>query len=513
MSKDPREGLKLRLGYEVAREIERTPVIALGVSDVAVKAINSVLYQRLQDQIVDDNPTAQILEERVRDINITNIASENNINKADLIAVLQSGGFQGPPGPPGDKGDPGPAGTPGAPGPSSGPSGGSGSGGRPGRSGGPVTGNETSDSNDKRPPDDPPPPPTKLRAMVNPQAQAYAQNIALQAEIQGIREEMQKQAKQAQIAQEVQNRLIAANTNPRTEIIRELQTIIQPTIPVPQAPPLHNDLMTAFQQAMANQNHALGKTLERMGMSMAEFVEHMKEKDKKPVEDPVVIGAGQPPPPPPPPAPPPAPIPIREQTRSRSAKPQEFTIATPRAQPPASREPSLASTIRYPSPEPEAPRAQVARTIAREELNRSRSRGGAPEPILPIAEEEVASRGRQMTRKPEGPMAEKAKALLRKQEQGINMGETRIHLGRFAKSFAQVKQKAKNSEKAASVPPPPKQKTYDDIEKEVEEVVPDPNDTRLRKKPQFPAGAFLKRERLDSEGRKSLRYQGNPIRV
>ena len=123
MSKDPREGLKLRLGYEVAREIERTPVIAPGVSDAAVRAVSSVLYQRLQDQIIDDNPTAQILEERIRDINITNIASENNINKADLIAVLQSGGFQGPPGPPGakgEKGDPGDQGPPGAPGPSSG---------------------------------------------------------------------------------------------------------------------------------------------------------------------------------------------------------------------------------------------------------------------------------------------------------------------------------------------------------------------------------------------------------
>ena len=118
-----------------------------------------------------------------------------------------------------------------------------------------------------------------------------------------------------------------------------------------------------------------------------------------------------------------------------------------------------------------------------------------------------------MTRKPEGPMADRARALLRKQEQGINMGESRIHLGRFAKNFAQVKQKAKNVEKSASVPPPPKQKTYDDIEKEMEEVVPDPGDTRLRKKQQIPAGAFLKRERLDSEGRKSLRYQGMHIRV
>ena len=173
----------------------------------------------------------------------------------------------------------------------------------------------------------------------------------------------------------------------------------------------------------------------------------------------------------------------------------------------------MASTIRYPSAEPEAPRAQVARSIARESLNRSRSRGGDPEPMLPIAEE-VQVRGRQM--KPEGPMAEKAKALLRKQEHGINMGEARVYSGRFAKSFAQVKQKAKNAEKASSVPPP-KPRTYDDIEKEVAsstEAVPDPNESvRLRKKPQFPAGAFLKRERLDSEGRKSLRYQGMPIRV
>ena len=114
--------------------------------------------------------------------------------------------------------------------------------------------------------------------------------------------------------------------------------------------------------------------------------------------------------------------------------------------------------------------------------------------------------------KPEGPMADKAKALLKKHQQGINMGEAKINLGRFAKNFAQVKQKARNAEKAASVPPP-KQKTYDDIEKEVQEVVPDPMDSRLRKKQQFPAGAFLKRERLDSEGRKSLRYQGMPIRV
>lgn len=179
--------MKLRLGYEVAREIERTPVIALGVVGQAAKSIHSVLYQRLQDQILVDNPTARILEERVQDINITNIASENNLRKQDLFAVLHSGGFQGPPGDKGDKGDPGDQGPPGVPGPSSGPSGGSGSGrpSRPGRSGGPTSMDEAPDST-KRPPDDSPPhPPPKMMAMVNPNAQAYAQYIALQAEIQG----------------------------------------------------------------------------------------------------------------------------------------------------------------------------------------------------------------------------------------------------------------------------------------------------------------------------------------
>ena len=127
MSKDPREGLRLRLGYEVASEIERTPVIAPGASDAAIRAVSSVLFQRLQEQVLDDNPTTWILEERIRDINITNIASENNINRTDLIAVLQSWAFQGPPGGKGDKGDKGDPGPHGAPGPTSGPSGGSGS--------------------------------------------------------------------------------------------------------------------------------------------------------------------------------------------------------------------------------------------------------------------------------------------------------------------------------------------------------------------------------------------------
>ena len=171
MSKDLREGLRLRLGYEVAREIERTPVIAPGVSDAAIRAVNSVLFQRLQEQVLDDNPTARILEERIRDINITNIASENNINKADLIAVLQSGTSQGPPGDKGDRGDQGPQGPQG---PSYGSPGGP-SRPRSGKSGGPTM-DESSGSSKRPPPPDDPPPPPKMMAMASPNVQAYAQN-------------------------------------------------------------------------------------------------------------------------------------------------------------------------------------------------------------------------------------------------------------------------------------------------------------------------------------------------
>ena len=84
---------------------------------------------------------------------------------------------------------------------------------------------ESSGSSKRPPPPDDPPPPPKMMAMASPNVQAYAQNLELQAEIQGIREEMRKQQKQQEIAQELQNRLIAANTNPRTEIM--LQTVIQ----------------------------------------------------------------------------------------------------------------------------------------------------------------------------------------------------------------------------------------------------------------------------------------------
>ena len=495
MGKDPRDGLTLRPGYELAREIERSVVVAPGVSNAAIRAVNSVLFQRLQEQTLDNDPTARINMERIHEINVTNIASENGINRSDLQALLESGAFKGPQGEKGEQGDKGVKGEQGGPGPPPP---------RSGRSGGPATASSSSGyppfyyGGHERPPQDPPAP--KMRAVPSENTQAERQDLELQAGVQEVVEEMRRQSKHHAVANDLLNRLLVANQNPKTEIIRELQTVVQPTMPVPQAPSQHAELMGVFTQAMASQNHDLGKQLERMGMSMAEFIAYMKEKDVKPVEDPVMAGPG---PPPPPGAGGAAEFQIgtpRGRSRTRSVVPYE--PPPPSRQPtPAPRDPSIASTIRYPSEAP-VPRGR--------DEQRSRSRGGAgPEVILPIDE---GPRGRSLTRKPEGPLADKAKALLKKQEQGVNMGESRIILGKFAKSIQQVRQKAKNAEKAASVPPP-KPRSYDDIEKEVDQAVADVSDTRLRKKPQFPEGAFLKRNRMNSAGERQFRYQGAAIRV
>ena len=56
----------LNRGYERAMQLANpVPVIGPGLSYEATKAINSVLYQRLQDQIGDDTTSQRINEERI----------------------------------------------------------------------------------------------------------------------------------------------------------------------------------------------------------------------------------------------------------------------------------------------------------------------------------------------------------------------------------------------------------------------------------------------------------------
>ena len=64
---DPRDGLHLRLNLETALNYKDAgPKLGAGLSYAATKAINSPLFQRLQQQIDDNDATGRIMEERVR---------------------------------------------------------------------------------------------------------------------------------------------------------------------------------------------------------------------------------------------------------------------------------------------------------------------------------------------------------------------------------------------------------------------------------------------------------------
>jgi len=169
----------------------------------------------------------------------------------------------------------------------------------------------------------------------------------------------------------------------------------------------------------------------------------------------------------------------------------------------------LASTVDYRSRSREKGRKES------EPPSRAKSIEPSPDIILPIQEEESTTRGRSVTRKADTAIARRAIALLaQKQRQIQNEGQARAHLGRFAKNVqaAHRAQQAKQTARSATAPPPPKARSYDEIEKAIEEVA-DPLAGGVRKKIAFPDSAFLHRQRVDSAGERRLRYQGRAIRV
>ena len=211
---DLRDGLHLRLNLESALNYKDVgPQLGAGLVYAATKAINSPLFQRLQQQIEEKDPTSRILQEKIREINITNVSNEQGLNRADLDHILRNL----PPGPPGPPGPGGPPGAPGAGGASgdqgpSGPQGPQGpdSGGRRLRRVSDRTDMDTSgegysgSSGEKRAGDfdeqGPPPPPPPA-----PRQEAFRMNVQLQAEVEGLKEEMLKQQRQLQMRQEVRN--------------------------------------------------------------------------------------------------------------------------------------------------------------------------------------------------------------------------------------------------------------------------------------------------------------------
>jgi hypothetical protein len=496
---DPRDGLRLRLNLENALNLpDPGPQLGIGLTYAATKAINSPMFQRLQQQIEDTDQTSRVLEERIREINITNVANDNGMNRADLEDIFRNM----PPGPPGPRGPPGEDGAPGEDG-GQGPPGARGP--RRGKVIRPSAHMDTvseeegdphfsRDGNKRGDADfEPPPPPTPAMS-----SEAYRMNVQLQAEVEALKAEMLTHQRQTRIAQEVQSRMEMQNRDPRKEILREIHQVIQPVpVPVPVAPD-HSQLINVFERAIAGNNHNFGLMAQQMGLSIHQLVEHMKEKDKG-KEDPSFVPATSSMPPPPPPPPP--------------AVVQTFNIATPRArsrsappvepqsvQPPPSREasiraPSLASTTDYRS----RSRDQKIEFPSRA---RSVERGGGI--TLPIQEE--STRGRSVTRKADTPIAKRAAALLAQKQREIqNVGQSRVHLGRFAKNFRASQKVSLETVRATTIPPKPRD--YDAIEKEMEADM-DPLAGGVRKKVAFPAGAFFQRQRVDSAGQRRLRYEG-----
>ena len=168
---DPRDGLHLRLNLETALNYKSVgPQLGAGLSYAATKAVNSPLFQRLQEQIEDNDPTKRIIQEKLREINITNISSDQGINRADLEHIVKNlpPGPQGPPGAPGASGPSGASGDEGAPGSQGpqGPQGPAGASGRVRRQPMDTSGGHSGSSGEKRAGDHfeeqgphPPPPP------------------------------------------------------------------------------------------------------------------------------------------------------------------------------------------------------------------------------------------------------------------------------------------------------------------------------------------------------------------
>ncbi len=506
---DPRDGLLLRLNLETALNLpDPGPRLGAGLSYAATRAINSPLFQRLQEQIESNDMSSRVNEERLREINVTNIASESGASKADLYELFKNM----PPGPPGPKGDPGDRGDPGDKGDKGDKGSGPGRGRRlptPPNNDNPMGSFEPwavwGDSPAGQEPGSGAGPgagPSAAAPAQTADREAYRMNIQLQAEVEGLKEEMVRTQRQAAIALEVRTRMEAQNYNPRAEIIREFHNITQPQMVPIRAIPVAQDnreLIGVFERAIASNSNDFARMAQQMGMSIHQLVEHMKQRDQQLPTQPPTQPPPQPPPPPTPPPPPPTPPPAAAvQTfdiatprgRSRSAVPEPVveTKAPVSRNPSLARDPSLASTADYRS---------RSRPKTVEFPTRAKSVERSSGTILPIAEE---PRGRSPIRKSETPVAKRAIALLaQKQREAHNVGVARVHLGRFAKKFAAQREAPKKVTR-----------DYDDIEQEIDEI--DPLAGGVRKKVMFPAGAFMQRQRVDSEGQRRLRFEGQLVK-
>ncbi len=102
-------------------------------------------------------------------------------------------------------------------------------------------------------------------------------NVQLQAEVEGLKEEMLRLQRLQQMKQEVRSGIEAQNRDPRKEIIYHFQEVVRPDpIPVIQQED-HTKLIESLENAMATQNHTFMRMAHDMGLSVKQMIEMMKQ--------------------------------------------------------------------------------------------------------------------------------------------------------------------------------------------------------------------------------------------
>ena len=250
----PAPGLRRQLTFEEAAQLAEVHGPEIHFDYAALRLTQSPLFQRLGERMEDDigAQNAARMAEVERQHNVTRIAAESGVTRADLEEVLKQVARTqpDPPPPPVDVQPPPPPPPP------------------------PTGGVD--------PPVDPAPPTGGTPPVDVPDPKREAERLHLMGEIARISAEQEKMKQQAKIAQEVTARISTSNArDPRQEIIRELwhHTVHPIAVPVPVPNQNLQDngaLLELLRNALANQNHNISRVADQLGMTHAQILEMLK---------------------------------------------------------------------------------------------------------------------------------------------------------------------------------------------------------------------------------------------
>ena len=247
----PAPGLRRQLTFEEAAQLAEVHGPEIHFDYAALRLTQSPLFQRLGERMEDDigAQNAARMAEVERQHNVTRIAAESGVTRADLEEVLkQVARTQPDPPPPPQRDEVPPP---------------------------PPTGGVD-------PPVDPAPPTGGTPPVDVPDPKREAERLHLMGEIARISAEQEKMKQQAKIAQEVTARLSTSNArDPRQEIIRELHHHTVHPIAVPVPVPNQNlqdngALLELLRNALTNQNHNISRVADQLGMTHAQILEMLK---------------------------------------------------------------------------------------------------------------------------------------------------------------------------------------------------------------------------------------------